>query len=96
MSNIPQAREELHQLAADLRKIGHADLSVRLMDIADEHLFRKQVTPKTRPKSTKMDSVQASLIRDYKKRNPSVSLQTIGNVFHVNAGRVSEALAGKW
>ena len=54
--------------------------------------YTKRKAPVT---SEPMDEVTASAIRRINEANPEMSAQEIADLFNVNPGRVSEAIAGK-
>lgn len=94
---IPQVRSELHTVAqaiadGDLDRQAAAD---QVRALANE-LHRQRPARKTEPKSQKMTPELAERIRLYAAARPHMSLQQIAVAFNVNAGRVSEAINGKW
>lgn len=99
MSNIPFARECLQDLVAELRSSSPPDPvdAASIIDqIVSDYMVRDSHKPRTPNKSVKMTAKLAAQIRAYAKRNPHVPAQHIANLFKVNPGRVSEAIAGKW
>tara|TARA_R110002153_G_scaffold90455_1_gene220966 strand:- start:163 stop:453 length:291 start_codon:yes stop_codon:yes gene_type:complete len=91
MSNIPLARQILQSATTmgDIR-----DMRVAI-ETALKHMTREPFTRKSSVKSPHMTKDLISRIRRYSERNPDLPLQEIAQAIGVNAGRVSEVLAGK-
>jgi hypothetical protein len=85
---IPQIRERLIQLAAE------HDLP-ELVDLAEATRRRPQVKPKAPVTSRPLTRGVVIGIRAYAASHPDASQQELAEIFHVNNGRVSEALRGK-
>lgn len=96
MSNIPQARQRLRDLANELEEEGLCTYSSAIDSIIEEYMMREKPTRKTRPRSKTMTATLAREIRAYARAWPKASHQQIANHFQVNPGRVSEAIARKW
>jgi len=99
MSNIPKARELLHDLADALQSSDPPDpydAGRTLRTITNTLLTREKPTRKAPVKNREMTAKLAREIRAHAKGHPKASHQQIANVFNVNPGRVSEALARKW
>lgn len=91
MMTIPQARERLLTLAFIMRDPVEA---AEIVKIVNEGMYRR------RGKRTPVKSVPATRaikarIRRAKTLQPRASHQDLAHNFHVNQGRVSEALRGK-
>jgi len=100
MATIPEVRDRLRSVAAELRMFG---LDRSPGDIADELDALAEET-KRRPNGNRAKAPVASAsvtpeiaeaIRAYKLAYPHATMFAIGAVFRVNQGRVSEALYGK-
>lgn len=98
MSDIPQARERIRDLIMDLKSLAvtHTRAADILDDIMFECLYREPPSRKTKPRSKTMTAKLAREIRAHARAHPTASHQQIANVFGVNPGRVSEAIARKW
>lgn len=83
MSDIPKAVELLR--AAQL-----------LIDQALGNMSREKVSRRSPARSIRMTKELGDQIRLTAKKNPDLPMQDIANYYGVNAGRVSEALKGKW
>ncbi len=83
---IPEIQAELHRIAAE------RDLP-EIAVLANE-LSRRKPVMKTRPRSRHVTEEVREEIRAFRRSNPGMSQAEIGRRFNVNAGRVSEALAG--
>lgn len=88
MSNIPQARAMLADLAPHLPPRQRAVVEEAL----DLMTRRPPVRPKAPPQRRQLTSDLADSIRDYARRNPLADLQEIATRHNTNIGRVSEAL----
>ncbi len=91
MSNIPQAREELQSLAAQLAPAHRK----ALLAIVDRHLHREAPVRKADVTSKPLTYSVTQQIRSLAKNYPKMPLQEIGERVNVNIGRVSEVLNGK-
>lgn len=89
MTSIPEIRARLHVLADQL---GCQELH-ELAEATRRNPPVKRAPRRSRPMHRKIGDA----IRAYAAANPNASNQAIGEVFKVNAGRVSEALnRAKW
>ncbi len=95
MSDIKTARDMLLLVADSIRdREPRAALAI---DHIVEKLMRRQYTKRKAPVTSEgMDEEKARLIRFLNKISPEKSVQEIADIFKVNPGRVSEAIAGKW
>jgi len=84
---MERIRKQLEELA-----IEHDD--IRLMAIAEELHNRKPVR-RAPPQRETLVSVHPEAVRLYAKDHPDLDYVGIGAHFNLNAGRVSEAVAGK-
>jgi hypothetical protein len=84
----------LKEVAARLRVLAQDHGISELADLADE-IPRRPPVAKAQPKSRKMTPLIAAQIRELHLRNPNLSQAEIGRMVGVNAGRVSETLAGR-
>ena len=91
MSNIPFAREILKS-ALEVDDIGDVRVSI---DAALKYMTREKYTRKAASTSNIVTEEVKTMVRYYAMENPDASMQSIGNMFRVNPGRVSEILAGK-
>jgi glycine cleavage system pyridoxal-binding protein P len=91
MSNIPFAREILKSaLEVDDISDVRAYISSAL-----KYMTREKYTRKAASTSNIVTQEVKTMVRYYAMENPDASMQSIGNMFRVNPGRVSEILAGK-
>lgn len=91
MMTIPQARERLLTLAFIMRDPIEA---AEVVKIVNEGMFRRKGN-RTPVRSVTATPAVRARIRRAKTLRPRTSHQELSNAFHVNAGRVSEALRGK-
>jgi hypothetical protein len=85
---IPQIRERLLELA------GEHDLP-ELAALAEETRRRSPAKRKAPTTSRPLTHGVVVGIRAYAASHPDVSQQQLAEIFHVNNGRISEALRGK-
>jgi hypothetical protein len=85
---IPQIRERLIQLSVE------HDLP-ELVLLAEETRRRPPVKVKAPATSRPLTHGVVIGIRAYASQHPTASHQQLAEIFHVNNGRVSEALRGK-
>jgi hypothetical protein len=95
MSDIPLARLLLSDLADDLRLQNPSAAQIIDMVVSDL-MYRTHVKPRAPISSARMTSTLARSIRIMAAHRPDMSAQEIADIFNVNSGRVSEAIAGKW
>lgn len=94
MSDIITAREML-LLVADSIKDREPRAAMAIEHIV-EKLMRRTYTKRKAPVSSDaMTPAMAAAIRQVYEANPEMSAQEIADIFNVNQGRVSEAIAGK-
>ena len=92
MANIPKAREILN----DTLQL-NMSLEVRAgINEALSHMVRVFENGKAPNKSRKMTKELAAKAIELHQMFPHMSQQEIANALRVNAGRVSEALSGKY
>jgi hypothetical protein len=91
MMTIPQAREHLLTLAFIMRDPVEA---AEIVKIVQEGMFRRR-GKRTPVKSVTVTPGVKAKIRRAKNLQPRASHQELAHNFHVNTGRVSEALRGK-
>jgi hypothetical protein len=94
MSNVPEARHRIQHLINCLQDgypFSPEQLIENLSDILPL-LHRKMPIRRADPHSQPMTPELAAAIRAFAKRNEGMPLQTIGQRFNVNAGRVTEVL----
>lgn len=91
MSNIPFAREILKS-ALDVDDI--SDVRAYISS-ALKYMTREKYTRKATSTSNIVTEEVKTMVRYYAMENPDASMQSIGNMFNVNIGRVSEILAAK-
>lgn len=84
---IPEIRDRLHALADELR-------CKELHDLAEE-TRRRPYTRVAPVKSRRVDPVVRKAVRAYAAAHPDAHQRDIGQLFNLNAGRVSESLRGK-
>jgi len=72
--------------------IGDVRVSI---DTALKYMTREKYTRKAASTSNIVTEEVKTMVRYYAMENPDASMQSIGNMFRVNPGRVSEILAGK-
>jgi hypothetical protein len=90
---IPQVASRMREIAQEIQNTYPAQ-AAELLELADE-LKRRFSGPRAPATSTPMTPELAEEIREYAEANPGMPHQTIGEVFNVNHGRVSEAIKGK-
>ena len=96
MSDVPLGRQELIELAAELREAGGAGVADKIEVIVFKRLFRTITKDRSPVKSAPMNAQLAWRIVHIHRRYPERSVQEIAEEVGVNPGRVSEAIAGKW
>jgi hypothetical protein len=96
MSDIPGAREELAQMAQDLKSIGLVSYSNRLNRIIEEKMVRTPYARKAQVTSAQLSPNMVKDIKKFLKDNPNMALNKVAEKFEVNPGRISEILHGKW
>jgi hypothetical protein len=95
MSDIITARQML-LLVADSIRDREPRAAVAIDHIVEKLMRRTHTKRKSPVSSERMDSDTANAIRVLNGANPEMSAQMIADIFKVNPGRVSEAIAGKW
>lgn len=91
MSNIPRARQMLHDLAKTLDPVSAAIIEGPIM----QHLTREPHVRKARVKNAGVSPEIKHQIRQLAAAHPDMHLSEIGEIVGVNQGRVSEVLNGK-
>lgn len=82
--SIPEIRIRLLEIATE-------ENLPELRELVDE-MYRRAPSRRAPVQSEKLTPALAAKIRVYYLANPNKSFQTIANHFHVNPGRVSEAV----
>lgn len=90
---IPIIREQLNEIAADLRLAGVHDYADRI-EFLSAAAVRRSPVKRAPVTSTPMTPALARTIRSHSARHPKQSHQDIAALFNVNPGRVSQALQG--
>jgi hypothetical protein len=91
---IPVARAILKQALHD-----HNDMNYKLRDAIEtalELMYRSSPNRRAPNSSTKMTITHRDAIKHYAKINPAASVTEMATRFNVNAGRISEVIAGQW
>lgn len=91
---IPVARAILKQALEE-----HSDMNYKLRDAIETALELMYRSPPNRhaPRSSKkMTITHRDAIKHYAERNPTASTTKMATLFNVNAGRISEVIAGQW
>lgn len=83
----------LPQIADELRALARDHHIPRLAELADA--IRRRPSKRGPRGSVRMTPEIAQEIRAFRATHPDISQQKIAELFHVNSGRVSEALHGK-
>jgi hypothetical protein len=106
-SDIPWARKVLRQQIEGLRRALGPDVTgpereravkdaIMLVENALAHMTRETVKPRrAKVESDVLTPELADDIRRYLEENPGASVKHVAALFHVNQGRVTEALQGK-
>ena len=92
MKTIPQVRNELLELA-NSGTIGVSQ-SRKIKSLV-KSLYRRPAIRRATPEHRHVTSELSASIRDWADKNPDHSYATIGRIWNVSIGRVSEAVAGK-
>ena len=92
MSNIPEARQRLAQLSAELKADGKDGYAAEIDQIIDM-MHRKRIK-RVRASTTshKITPYLATEIELFCRRRPEISNQRVAEIFNVNQGRVTEIL----
>jgi hypothetical protein len=92
---IPLARDELLEIAAGLRSIGHNASAKRIEDIVNELMWRRGQRKRTaRPKQVPITSDLVREVQAHLLLNPSKHDREIGQMYGIDGGRVSEISQG--
>lgn len=94
MKTIPELREELLNMANDLRVEGASYQAGKLKRIVKQ-LYRRKSVRKAAIESAKFTPELKAQVITYANNHPHVSYIKIANRYNISTGRVSEALAGK-
>ena len=92
MADIPKAREIL----TDTLQFNMSDEVRAGINEALQHMYRVFENGKAPVKSRKMTKELAAKAIELHEMFPHMSQQEIANALRVNAGRISEALSGKY
>jgi hypothetical protein len=95
MSDIPFARDMFLGLADDLEATNPGASQIIRMNVSN-YMYRTYTKPRSSVKSVPMTTLLAKSIKRLVASRPNLSTQQVANMFGVNPGRVSEAIAGKW
>jgi hypothetical protein len=96
MSNIPEARAQLAEIAADVRAAGDNATAERIRRVIESHMVRESPVRRTGQRSRPLTEDRADEIRAYAAGpGRGLTLHEIATQFGVNQGRVSEVLTGK-
>ena len=91
-TDIPRARKELKEIASGL---ADRDAAAAIEAIVDTLMIRSFTGRKTPVKHRRMTDELAFEVRTFTNMHPTMSHEEIGRLFDINAGRVSEVMAGK-
>lgn len=91
MKTIPQVREELLKLANTLDDRG----TVRKLKNLVKHMYRRAPVRRAGREHIALTPMLVARIKKVASMNSDISYATLGRMFNVSIGRVSEALAGK-
>jgi len=86
---MPLIRERMLEITAEMSK-----LTRELSKLARDTKRRSPVRVAPRGKTVRVTKAMAHRIKVYARDNPLMHLRVIGQVFGVDAGRVSEILSG--
>lgn len=95
MSEIRVAREQLLEIAEDLKQRGDYKTARRIRKVVEEKMHRKPWVTRSRSHHRPMTAKIARQVRSMHRRNPDLSQQQLAIHFNVGLGRISEALNGK-
>ena len=93
MKTIPQIREELLEIADTID--GEEISSARRIRRLVKAMYRRPAIRRAQAESRPVTPELMDYIRNFAKQNPTYSYATIGRIWGVAIGRVSEALSGK-
>lgn len=93
MSNIPLAREKLVDICTRMDAVGLQKWTREIDSVLDGLMIRRSPRRKVRSQSEPMTAEKKQAIRAYAEQFPQATQMDIAQVFDVNVGRVSEALA---
>lgn len=91
MSNIPEARDRLTVIAADIQDKGDYHTAQAILAIVDDLLWKKQPDIK---KPAPMTKARAKAVNMYAKRNPHKTEDEIADHFGLTHKQVIGALMG--
>jgi hypothetical protein len=97
MSNIPEGRRRLRELASRVlaNDIAQVDAYAEIIDVIDQCLVREQPVRRAPARPRRITDEVKKRIKVFAAANPKAHQTDIGHVFGVNPGRVSEILTGK-
>lgn len=100
MTGIIEARNELYALADRLYTMSPSsfngrDVGRELMAIVNTNMYRRSPVTKAPRRSSSVTDRKLQEIRSYHAINPTATYMSIGQIYDVSIGRVSEAIAGK-
>ncbi len=95
MSDIPAARQELLEIAVEVRAAGISTSADEIESVVNGLMKRQPPITRADTEHRKLTPKLAGRIRDYHVEFPRLSQQRIANHFNVATGRVSEALNWK-
>lgn len=91
---LPDVRNELHVLAADIEAAGLSVEAGKLRRLAEETRRRRPVK-RAPSRARRITAEVVRAIRDVARSQPDWSNRKIGQTCGVDGGRVSEVLAGR-
>jgi len=91
MSDIPKAREILTDVVQDLRRVGLPETAGAVAR-AVALMTRASPVRRAARKHGPLSEPQRKAVRSFVAAHPDMHLDEVAQVFHVNPGRISEAL----
>lgn len=92
MKTIPEIRERVAQIGRGFKSGAYPTLGQELIDLA-EAMKRRPAVRRARKRSSLTDT-QICAVKDYAASHSDASYYDIAMALDVNAGRISEILAG--
>jgi hypothetical protein len=94
---IPEAREELFEIASKLDRLAHPEVGDELRRVVARHMHRNMVKPRRAPtEAATVTPAVRDAIKMLVAASPNMSNVEIGRRYDLNPGRVSEILAGHY
>lgn len=94
MSNIPEACDDLMNIAQELRDLKLLSLARRIERIV-RYKMKRASGPRAEPHRRPMTPELKKEILEYHRSHPKEAQDKIAERFNVNQGRVSEIIRGK-